>query len=389
MAGFLNNPMLMEDRYDVDDLFGMQSIQDDIWKKIQWLPNKSMLALVWPYGSGKSTIVHNIKQQHDDWGDDPVWVQFDAWKYPERHDLWEWFIFELAERIGSVSQTARRIEWGKSVVQKLAELVPWADKVIELFNTNFWAKRVFEMQKILQAMIEWFDRNINIVVEDIDRSGEYGTRFLETLWYFLKNHNFWDKEIRVIVLIWDENYQKDMESYLKCIDVFEFNQLLIPDYQTFVEYHFLPDLIEGANNDNVKKQLISFLEELTGLKKFTFRLIKNILRRADLVYTRQKDDGFNPDFRRVIILEASRYHISSPDYVISDYMRVCRADVIHIDSIMWKMLKMTYFVGIGSMKHFVQLQSSPQSVSPIRIINSKNDWPFFDEHTLDRFYFRY
>lgn len=387
MVGFLVDPMLMEDNCEVDDLFEMNSIQDDIWKKIQWLPNKSIFALVWPYGSGKSTIIHNIKQQHKDWENDPIWVQFDSWKYPERKDLWEGFIFEMAEKIWSVSQTHRKVEWEKSFVRKMFGLIPLADKVDNLFTKNSWAKRVFEMQKILHSMIDWFDRDLCIVVEDIDRSWEYGTRFLETLGYFLKNHNYWGKQLRVIVLIGKENYQKDLESYLKCIDAFEFYEPAAPKYLSFVEHHFSSEFIEWTENKIAKNQIITFLEEFTRLEKFTLRLIKYVLRKSDLIYRRQIEDWFSPDFRKVILIEASRYYIEN-GRLSTDYDRIHRSDIIPIDSMIWRMLKMVY-LNVENNAQLANHQSSPIAISPIRIVNSLIDWPFDEHHLLERYYFKY
>ena len=72
------------------------------------------------------------------------------------------------------------------------------------------AKRVFEFQEILTAIIKSQKKNIFIVIEDIDRSGDSGIFFLETLKHFLRNLEITVKHrVIAIVPIGDKSYRGD------------------------------------------------------------------------------------------------------------------------------------------------------------------------------------
>ena len=71
-----------------------------------------------------------------------------------------------------------------SIVAGLLGLGGIADGVSKLFAQSP-ATRVFELQELLKQMIEEQGRDTIIVVEDVDRSGQFGLRFLETLREFV------------------------------------------------------------------------------------------------------------------------------------------------------------------------------------------------------------
>lgn len=63
------------------------------------------------------------------------------------------------------------------------------------------AKRTFEIQKILLEQFSNIpEKKLFIIIEDIDRSGDSGIYFLETLSHFLKNEKI-DKKIICIIPI--------------------------------------------------------------------------------------------------------------------------------------------------------------------------------------------
>lgn len=382
MSWFLKDPMLLEDTYKIEDLFENIKIHDDIWKKINWLSNKSILALVWAFWSGKSTCIHNIKLKNSWESPNPFWIHFDAWKYPDRKEMWEWLILDLADQIWKWRQIiADEIDWENMTVWewiiKTISVIPllwWIDKLNKIFESK-WAKRIFDLQEIFKKIITNFDRDFIIVIEDIDRSWEYWTLFLETLNFFLKNNSFWEKNIKVIVLIWKENYNNNIESYLKCIDSFEFFNPNFENFENFVNTYFII-------NSSEKLQITSFLYELS--KEMSIRLIKNILRKADLIYRRQKDDWLKPDFRINIVIEATRYYKSKNSTVI-DYDRFLQKKSITIDSIMGKFLKIILF-NLKDFGHYEMHISSSKITKPIRIW----EYQFWDEDPyIESFYFKY
>ncbi|EKE27920.1 MAG: hypothetical protein ACD_3C00128G0001 [uncultured bacterium (gcode 4)] len=386
MAWFLKDPMLLEDRYDVLDLFDNEITQNDIWKKIQWLPNKSILALVWAYWCGKSTCIHNIKINNSGEAPKPFWIHFDAWKYPDRREMWEWFILDLADQIWKWRhETAREIDGENMTVADwiftTISAIPWlwaADKIAKIFESK-WAKRIFDLQEILKKIITNFDRNLVIVIEDIDRSWEYWCLFLETLSYFIKNNFFWEKNIKIVVLIWDKSYKDFLESYLKSIDTFEF---FTPKYKKFEK--FILNIIDESFIPSwtlILGQLSSFLFELFKLN-ISIRKIKSILKKADLIYRRQKDDGHNPNFLINICIETLRFWYSWDDN-LSDYDRNIKEWKIRMDTIPWKFIKMLC-LRVPDFQTFFKYRAEPAATSYMDI------WTGWDsDYIVETFYFDY
>ena len=64
-------------------------------KKLDSLSGRSIIALVGPFGSGKSTMLHQIMTSRLE---KEFWFEFDAWKYPDRKDLWEGFVLDLIRK---------------------------------------------------------------------------------------------------------------------------------------------------------------------------------------------------------------------------------------------------------------------------------------------------
>ncbi len=166
-------------------------------------------------------------------------------------------------------------------------------------------------------MIEKQGRDTIIVVEDVDRSGEFGLRFLETLRDFLHGLKT-DHKCLVIAPIGDSEFDKNQPVYHKCIDYFDRFRLRKLKLETFVDRVFKPDLFDDECKDHNNKvqwtgvhrrgQVCSFLEILLNPRaQISMRTIKTILRNANLTFAQQVDDGFEPDFRATIGFEASKY----------------------------------------------------------------------------------
>lgn len=390
MSWFLKNSILLEDTHKVDDLFGMESHREDIWKKIEWLPNKSIMALVWPYGSGKSTMMHNVEKIYTK---SAKWVHFDAWKYPERRDMWEWFILDFADQIWKWRKVVADEIDGNSItvsegILTTLSVIPWlwgVEKLNKIFESK-WAKRIFDLQEILKKIIINFEMDVILVIEDIDRSGEYGMLFLETLNQFLK-HYLWEKNIKVITLISKDSYNQNLESYLKCVDTFEFFTPNYNNFEKFVNTYF--NSFEWPNVSDpmgtlAKEQIISFLFELS--KVMSIRLIKNILRKADLVHKRQSDDNLISNFRIVIGIEASKYY-KLPWAEFTEFEKFLKQGSITIESIIGKFIKMIY-LGVGNFEKFKRYDSAPLSREQI-LIWKPGISHSTDAQIIEEFYFEY
>ncbi|MCX6765768.1 MAG: P-loop NTPase fold protein [Candidatus Moranbacteria bacterium] len=321
--GFVKNHELLKEHSKVNDLLGFSDIVASFAKKIDSLPTSSIIALVGPFGSGKSTMINRVMNER---GSGEKWIEFDAWKYPDRKDLWEGFILDFSKEISpkDFAETEKKIqgtqnEDKKTLIKTISRIPGFA--VLEGINHFFEtspARRVDEIQKILKEQVEKADSNLFIIVEDIDRSGDAGVFFLETLKQFLHSYSF-KKKFVVIVPIANENYYKNLESYLKCIDYFDFFQPEKVKLDKFVDEIFRNNLFTGSFNRqdnnklvwtgaNRKSQIISFLEGLFVERVETnMRLLKLIIRKADLIYKNQVDDGLEPDFRVTLCIEAAKY----------------------------------------------------------------------------------
>lgn len=326
-SSFVADDSLLEETARVEDLLNLDTTVDYYEKRIRGIKRSGILAVLGPFGSGKSTVLYQVEMRMKDKPKDGVtWINFDAWKYPERKDLWEGFILDFAYQIGVRKEAQQKIE-GRSqgytageIVASIAAGLSGLGGIVEGVSKLFKeapATRVFELQSLLQQMIEKQGRDTIIVVEDVDRSGDFGLRFLETLREFLHGLKIEHKCV-VIAPIGDSEFEDNQRVYLKCIDYFDRFRLREVKLETFVDKVFRPDLFEGEFKDHNKKtrwtgvkrrgQICSFLEALLrDSSGINMRTIKLILRSADQMFAQQVNDGFEPDFRATIGFEASKY----------------------------------------------------------------------------------
>ena len=257
--------------------------------KLESISFSWVIWLVWPFGCGKTTFVNQLKE---DW---EWWINFEAWKYPERKDLWENFILETATQIWEKDfNEIEKIIDGKQhndirTLFKILNLIPivkdlgWEaiSKGIDHFFTPAPLTRVYQFQNLLEnILLEKIKHHdiIFIVIEDIDRSWDHWVYFLETLSFFLKNLKVPEgKKILAVATIWSKEFLENKDSYLKALDhihnfpvkKFDFKNIL----QNFV------DMRVGYN------PAIAWFNYIWERFKdqFTIRDIKHILREANLI----------------------------------------------------------------------------------------------------------
>jgi len=325
--GFIKNPKLLEEDYKVNDLLDFSESVLSFSNRLATIEKSSTIGLIGKFGTGKSTMLYQIQKERED---KELWINFDAWKYPDRKDLWEGFVLDFADQLGKQKEIKKKID-GKStssdaldVIGNISDklsLVPGLSAVITLLNSflnTSPAKRVFEVQHILSTLISKQGRDIYVVVEDIDRSGDAGLFFLETMKQFISNLEVKNKII-VIIPISDDNYYKNTDSYLKTLDYVEFFTPAFLGLEKFVGAVFDNSLFEGEHRnlrnsqiswtgDARKWQIISYLEKLFESYHYvTIRVIKLILRKANQNYIMQTNDGHQPDFRVTICIESAKY----------------------------------------------------------------------------------
>lgn len=318
--GFIKNEDILAEDYRVIDLFDFSSFQTKLKNEVDRLTKPSIVAIVGKFGIGKSTMLYNLSQCAEK---NEKWIQFDAWKYPDRKNLWEGFVLDFAEQVGEKKEVIKKID-GTSAKSKWVDLatdiasgvssfipkeVNFLDKFVNIFQKSP-ATRVFQLQDILRTLIKHIDQNLYIVIEDIDRSGDKGVFFLETLKQFLQSLSI-DKKIIVFVPISDDSYYDKNESYLKTVDVFNFFE-----HKKFFLENFVNKLMDFStcNDSKCKTQIISFLEQLfIQFPEMTPRKLKLILRRANLIFQSQVDDKQEPDLRITICIESAKYFKISKD----------------------------------------------------------------------------
>jgi hypothetical protein len=326
-VGFIKNWKALQEDYRSSH----SGFENEIGKfstYIDKLPNSNtVLGFVGRFGSGKSNLLEGVKAK----GAEKVkWIQFDAWKYPERNNLWENFTLEVAE--GLFPKQYKK--FSNKLIGKipLKEKVNWlVDSLSGLFNILYagsgivpsiaWKlfggykqndslKRLRDFQAITIEIFRKYTKETNnsvyIVVEDIDRSNDAGIFFLETLNYLLRNNKF-SQKIIVIIPIGSPEYSGNIDSYSKCLDFIYFSQLPRPDIKKFIQEVFDEKIF--SIDEISRKQINRFLVEIIDLPDGNMRKIKLLLRDAAIIYSKlsQGKEKEKYDWRMVIAFVAMKY----------------------------------------------------------------------------------
>ncbi len=287
--GFITNLSLLEETPKINkDIVGFDTIKTKFQEFLKKIDKNAVVGLLGPFGSGKSTLLYLLEKDYET--PNIKWITFDAWKYPDKKDLWEGFIFDFIQSTnpkkwnliiffklvigfivfigiptlisiifkifhGHIHINIPMINWLVIVIGILAAvgiyifsrnyiLIAYQSLISLLSITQ--AKRVNDYYTILQNHInkDASFKNIEkiyIVVEDIDRAfQDGGIFFLETLNYFLKNYKL-DKQVIVIVPLNSDylNRQNTQNTdnekpYLKSLDyTYDFTKHY--DFATFAK----------------------------------------------------------------------------------------------------------------------------------------------------------
>ena len=95
--GFISDENLIAENHEVSDLFGFEDYVNNFSDFLGSIKKPSMVGLVGKFGSGKSTMLYQLKNSNEE----DLWIEFNAWKYPDRKDLWEGFVMDFADQIGN------------------------------------------------------------------------------------------------------------------------------------------------------------------------------------------------------------------------------------------------------------------------------------------------
>lgn len=311
--GFVKEYALLEETHHTDDLFNVSDAVKRLDGLFRNVPNLSTILYVGPYGAGKSTAIHQLL------ANDPkkTFLEFDAWKYPDRKDLWENFVLELARQFdASTFNKFEKMLDGKqnddkqALVGTVAGILPFGGDSLKEGINHFLATspatRTYQIQKILTYLIndKMKNKDITIIIEDIDRAGDAGIFFLETLKTYLKTLDT-KLKIKCIVPVSTTSFESNPDSYLKCIDVIEYFRTPNPDLADFLARLLDEELFD----DTARTQMRHFFDALfnTYQGQMSPRLLKQIMRAANSKYEVLLADYELADPRIVIMCETMKF----------------------------------------------------------------------------------
>lgn len=343
MSGFIKEHSFLEEDYRIIDLFDFSKIIKSFGDKLTSITKNSVIGLVGKFGSGKSTMLYQIyKDKSED--DEEKWINFDAWKYPDRNDLWEGFVLDFADQIGERKRVRARIE-GKGTKSKVIDVATdilseitdrlpdlnFIEKFTDVFKRSP-ATRVFEIQEILKGLITKVNKDLYIIVEDIDRSGDKGMFFLETLRHFIKENKF-DKKIVIIVPIGDEALKEKSDPYAKCLDYYFDFQASDIKFNQFITNVFAKEAVES--DGNFVPQIDLLFRNLIRSKGITPRDIKKIIRIANVEYQELIKDGKKWDIRLILNFIALRVlNEKTGSHYVNDH-KIIGSSVLNYSVLIW------------------------------------------------------
>lgn len=310
--GFVKDYKLLEETHHTDDLFDVSFAVKRLDGLFRSVPNLSMILYVGPYGAGKSTAIHQLLTSYPK----KTFLEFDAWKYPDRKDLWENFVLELARQFDEKTfkefekmLDGKQDDDKKALFGVVSGLIPGGDSLKEGMNyflASSPATRTYQIQKILTQLItqKMKNKDVTIIIEDIDRAGDAGIFFLETLKTYLKTL---DKKLNIkcIVPVSTTSFEGNPDSYLKCIDIIEYFRTPNPDLADFMARLLDEELFD----DTARTQMRHFFDALFNAYQgqMSPRLLKQIMRAANSKYEVLLADYELADARIVIMCEAMKF----------------------------------------------------------------------------------
>lgn len=319
MSGFISNKKFVAETSKTEDLLDFSREIENLEKISEEMNEPTVIGLIGKFGSGKSTMLFQLRNNLKGF-----WLDFDAWKYPDRKNLWEGFVLDIAEELGDKESIRKKIDGAskkpaKELITTIAKgihLVPLLKVVAPVIErtigdaTNYFLSespitRVYQLQNLLTSLFNQVGKDIYIVIEDIDRSQDAGVFFLETLKQFLGNLET-KKRVIVYVPIGTKNFVKYRDEYSKCIDYLE------DFYPNNGLKHFIETVVKDMNldtpHDVAISQVSSFFEQLMreNTEQITMREIKRILRQANERYIKMEKKSLKPDWRVVLAVESMR-----------------------------------------------------------------------------------
>lgn len=329
----MKDVIMLNENYRQCDFLGRDEYVQQFSHELAGIPRWSIAWLLWSFWSGKSTFLNQLARVY------PAKTYiFEAWKYPDRENLWTNFVYEIAKNIwvDKTKEVLQRIQnkdhnLVKSLLTDLMEYAHLSSFREFLYhNGKNQLDLIYEILKeLLIELCSSKEKVMYLVIEDIDRSGDRGIFFIETLNYFLKKIVQEQQEaqtnivkLKVIVPISNDNYEKDKQSYLKSLDfLYAFNPNKY-DFSAFVRALFLDEISADRDFWRIFADFLSAIHDRYD-KVFTIRQIKSILRAADASYTKiinsplYNSEGL--DYRIFLVTFFWRYLPTDDDWLIFNF----------------------------------------------------------------------
>mgnify|MGYP000739341905 CR=1 FL=1 len=315
MGTMIKRPEVLNETYKTEDLLDFNDYIKNLRSMVDAGIPRCLVGIVGAYGTGKSVMLENYRKQLER---EHVWIHIDAWKYPDRSDLWEGFVLDFTRQVNpkyfkkvlaKLDGTSKDSQ--KTLLKTLSVgagfLVPGSDKVIDkltYFARTSPAKRIFQIQDIFKGLLKDIDKEIYIVIEDADRSGSAGIYFIETLNQFLKELDVQNK-VKVLIPIAETSFNgDDNQAYVKALDYIQFFDIENRSLEKFVDELFIREL----TTDSMKRNhILETLQRLLNENGLTYRQLKLVIRNADLRHLALESRGLNSDPRVVLGIESSRF----------------------------------------------------------------------------------
>lgn len=308
----------------------LQSYEQDAKEFLPKLQNNNfpLYGLIGEYGTGKSTFLNAVRyydQQNSETNN--IRIIFEARKYPDRKELWDAFIIDVLSQVmanitvkwniknvfqimdtikkemteGIYNQddksTIKSNKSKKLIIENVDSIIPhWIpllsnckkviasiiestiqdskEAVSRIFDYEYFFKQ--NREKIIGKYYNEFDK-VYIIIEDIDRCGDDGLVFLETLSYFMntisKEEYMMDKMTCIVSIgQWFLNDHRHLiNKAITSYEIFNMKTDSIVDYftQTFSKE-------ELWFSDDQQKYLNDFLSVYLNIYWSTTRTIREI-----------------------------------------------------------------------------------------------------------------
>lgn len=359
MPKIFDNPTILTEKIDditlsrgqIEEAARLKTKIDD-WKERR---DNIIVAYVGKFGSGKSATLSEAERLYRAEGSQILWLNFEAWRYADRTKLWDGFVLEVADAIGGkkVREKAKsKIDGIQELAKHVYEhpvnvftlvvgvwlIVSVSLWFLALYKTDEWIlfykallkyalpslfallalagvstlfrskpaplTRVEELEQLLDSSLKKLKKPLVVVAEDVDRAGEEGIIFLETLSNFLNNQGETNEPV-IVIAPQDITYMSALNSdKIKGLD----RSIKIYNSAVYYGSSVLSDedveqlLDEAKISQEYKDALLKTIKQLLHhyRNQLSMRMIKFILR--ELHEFSESEDRIDPDVAAIFIL---------------------------------------------------------------------------------------